>query len=469
MTLRHRIVLITAALVSSGQGLLAGYSPTITEINLGPVPLDVYMSSSTNGTLGTLLPTCPTSYTIRNCYKLFFNNNSGISPYTSGNYVGQGVTGVRFLFSMASGGWYSTPWDAYGNVSSTWTSNLTTFLSDLYSYGIVRITPTLGLDGWGGTPITPSPAVYDCTNSYALVFFPWMPFGHLASSHNTPDCQDVNDAYSSANANPYFWGWTPLFNLVDAIFGAVSSSSLALAEFDIYNEMNILDFTIYGRLFYDNVHDSAGGSGTTDVLGTLRSSASYYGLNEYAITASTPSDNPTSSGYDCGSVYGDSALIVKESELTGALAGSYSAFGFPAGATTSSHLWCGGSATGMISLPVYYSQPSVTDIHMSPCVITSGVCDTTIDVTTTATTAYSDVWAFLYYRSLTSNVAMIGETYGNVACDGYTTTMASENVSGYEASNLFSNHAAGTTLRPWNNDTVSCYSTPASINPPYAQ
>ena len=83
--------------------------------------------------------------------------------------------------------------------------------------------------------------MYDCTGSIPLVFYPAVPYGNL-STNGYPDCQGINTAYSSANSNPYFWGWTPLFNLANAIFGAVSSSGLSLAEFDLINEINLDQF-----------------------------------------------------------------------------------------------------------------------------------------------------------------------------------------------------------------------------------
>jgi hypothetical protein len=109
------------------------------------------------------------------------------------------------MFSTGpTGGFYSAAWDSYGNVLSTWTANLTAFLTDLRSYGITQVTPTPAIDGWGSTPIAPG-TIYDCTGKVPLVFYQARPFGFL-STNGFPDCQGVNTAYSSANGNPYFWG-----------------------------------------------------------------------------------------------------------------------------------------------------------------------------------------------------------------------------------------------------------------------
>jgi hypothetical protein len=142
-------------------------------------------------------------------------------------------------------------------------------------------------------------------------------------------------------------------------------------------------------------------------------------------------------------------------------------FGIPSGLSVINGLVCGGGTTGMISLPVSYAQPQVTDIHIYPCVWSGGGCNTSLDATSTATTMYSDVWSFLSYRGLTGNVMMVGETQPNQNCQTFTTAMASQSVAGYKASTLYSNHAALTTLRPWNYVLVSCYAAPTIINPPY--
>jgi hypothetical protein len=251
-----------------------------------------------------------------------------------------------------------------------------------------------------------------------------------------------------------------------------------MAEYDLENEINLDQFTVSARLFYDNIHAVGGGSGTTDVLGQLRSLASLHGLNPYAITTSTSWSAPSVSAYHCGSVYGDSALLLNQSTLLGTLAGGWSYFGFPYGPSLTNGLVCGGSVgppggpPTMIQLPVTYTtQPTVNDIHVVPCVTSGGggPCNSSIDATATATTFYSDFWSYLSYRSMTGNVAMMGETSSNQNCEGETQAMATQNVNGYLASNLYLYHASETTLRPWENDTISCYAARVIINPPYTR
>lgn len=423
------------------------------EINLGPVPIDDYTSSLSNGRLGRILPRCPASYTVRKCYKLFFNNRFFKLPYTRNNYVRQGVTGVRFFFAtgpFAAGSnvTHSAAWDSSGDVSNQWVHNLTAFLSDLRSYGISRVTltPALGA-AWGQTAIAQNPPVYDCAGKERLVFYPAMPFG-LESTNGWPDCFEVNDGYSSAAANPHFWGWTPFFRLADRVFKAVKASGLELAEFDVYQETDLLNFTVSARMIYDNTTG-------TDVLSALRSSAASNGFDPNAITSSAQSSQPILPGYDCNSVYGDSATVLYESEMIGALEGSGSAIGLPARYKVSKGLLCGGNTSSMVSLPVSYRQPDINDLHLY------------VDSADSARTTYSGMWALLYRHGLTGNKVMIGETESNQRCDGMTPERARDNMAGYFASDLYAYHAALTTLRPWDNDANACYATPSVINPPY--
>jgi hypothetical protein len=474
--MKHSKYFVVSFLAVAACPLWAGYAPTATEINLGQFPIDDYFSTN-----GAMLPSCYSGYTIQQCVKYFFNNNSSSQPYTPNNYVGQGVVGVRFFFSVDGGYSGSTPWDSYGNVNSQWVTNLQQFLTDLKSYGIQYVTPTpVLMDGnqWGYTYIQPSPPITNCNGSGNLVFLRWMPFGFDSTDGYFPDCQGFNDAYNSAIANPDFWGWSPFFNLAGSVFGAIRNSGLQMREFDVDQERDVANFTVTGRLIYDN-------KDSTDVLGTLRSLASSSGLNPYSVTFSTAAEQSSVSGFSCGSVYGDSALIFKESELIAAYAGGWSRIGNPNGSNTVNNLTCQGDPTGMISLPVTYSQPTVTDVHAYPCVYHPSpgtTCDQNQDTTSSALTMYTDLWAFLQYRNFTTtNVMMIGETQPGQSCDGVTAVMATQNVNGYEQSTLYQALTNGyipngVVMRPWTNievvpppygSGVACFVVPGTINPPY--
>jgi hypothetical protein len=256
--------------------------------------------------------------------------------------------------------------------------------------------------------------------------------------------------------------------LASAIFSAIRSAGLTMAEFDINNELNVAEFTVQARLFFDNKHAENGSDGTTDVLTRLRSLASAHSLNPNVITASTFGYSSSVSGFHCGSVYGDSAMVLGASSLLGMLAGGWSHFGWPHNPAVTNWLTCGGTTEYMIQLPVrYQTYPSITDLHMVPCVVNSSRECTTADATVTARTFYSDLWTLLSSRGLTANVAMIGETSSNQNCEGQIPAMAAQNVAGYNTSTLRTNHSAKTTMRPWENQTHSCYGFPAIINPPY--
>jgi hypothetical protein len=470
MTSKHSVgSLIIAVLVCAAPiPAFAQFPPTVTttEVNLGPMPIDLYP----NATNGTAFPSCPSSaWTIKQCIAYAFNNNPGNGlPYTPNNYVAQGVVGVRFQFALQSAN-FSSAWDSQGNVLPQWVQNLRALLADLHSYGISHVTVTPALaDGWGGPLTTPNPPVYNCTGTTALMFQPWLPFGLVQDGgYIVPDCKDHNNGYSISQANPTFWGWAPLLNLVDQIFAAVNYSGLTLRELDLRNEVILKDFTVEGRLIYDNVTN-------TDVLATLRSHAASDGVNPSVITFSTFSYNPDWATYDCSNLYGDSAMLINESELIEAYAGGYSLIGMPVGFSIPHGLICGGSSATMIAMPVYHTQPSVTDVHAYPCVTSLGsVCDQNQDVTTLAENLYTDLYNFWFYRSLIGNVMMVGETHGAQNCQPYTAAMATQSMNGYENSWLYeyfppANPYTVTVMRPWIPYlNESCAVTPGLINPPY--
>jgi hypothetical protein len=156
----------------------AGISPSKLEINLGPFPVDRYLDPSANG---GIIPACGNpGWSVRDCVKNMFNNNPSSPPYSSNNYVAQGVTGVRFFYTLG-GGFYSRPFNSDGSLNGTWLNNLAAFLADLRSYGIQRITPTAVLTGnWSGSstgiPLV-ARSVVSCGVPKTLYFYPWMPFG----------------------------------------------------------------------------------------------------------------------------------------------------------------------------------------------------------------------------------------------------------------------------------------------------
>jgi hypothetical protein len=453
----------------------AGIAPSKTEINLGPVPIDRYFTANSDG----IVPTCPSTYTVRECYKSFFNNNSAERPYRVDNYVGQGITGVRFFYALG-GGYASTPFRSDGSLQSAWRDKLFQFFTDLKSYGIQRITPTsVFLGNWSGSDAgcdgcldyTRRPQTLSCNQRKDLKFFRWVPFGFLdkpgAPDDGFPDGQDLNNAYNCASGNPVFWGWQPFFNLVDSVLLQAKRAGLTVADFDIENEVNLMDFTVEARLIYDNIRK-------TDVLGTIRNLMSKHGFQSGRATFSVPVSRATQPGYTCTSYFGDSALLMTQSELNAAYRGQ--PFGLPANFSWINGLPCGGtnSRTGtggtMITLPKRYTVPTAINIHTHICVPGDDwQCNASVDATPSAKATYDAVWNFMARNGYAAPYVVFGETVSNQACGEWTKEMAVQNVNGYRNSTLYTNNAANTVLRVWNNsaDFSGCSVTPHVINPPY--
>ena len=456
------LLLVVSAFLVRG----AGISPTKLEINLGAVPLDRYLDASPQG---SLIPSCPNTWTVRNCIKSMFNNNSGSWPYSSNNYVGQGVTGVRFFYGLR-GGASSTAFNSNGTLNSAWQSSLQQFFLDLRSYGVLRVTPTPVIAAnWSG-PLTLR-TVTSCGVTKSMYFYPWLPFG-LESTNYYPDGQDNNLAYSCAAATPsdIWWGWQPMFNLIDSVLTKAQAASLTVADYDIENEMALTFFTVYGRLIYDNTH-------SVDVLSSIRNLMWAHGFDGNRVTGSVQMYRSNLAEFNCGSVYGDSAALIQQSEMIAAISGTWGKIGQPYGFSWIYNLPCGGSPATMISLPVYHSAATTTNIHSHLCVEGDGMggggtsCNPNIDVTLTAKKFYDDVRAFLVYRGLTANYVVFGETDADQNCDGFTKAMAAQNASGYRASSLWSYNGGNVVLRPWNNEMdvsiPNCYIAPSYINDAY--
>ncbi len=428
-------------------------TPQPLEVNLGPIYIDQY----TSGTTGTMAA-CPAAYTVPQCIKYFFNNHSGDTPYSAQNYTAQGVTGVRFMFPV------SPAWDANGNVLQTWVNNLNAFLADLKKYGITSVTPTPAWDGWGGGFSAPffnaSGLTSQCSgisHGKALYFWKWVPYGYIQNSQYSysPECWQVSNSYSTAQSNPYFWGWTPSVSLVQQVISAVNTSGLTLREFDLWNELDLTDYAEEGRLIYDNTH-------SYDVLGAMRAAA---GGRSGVVTFSVGAATPSSSAYDCASAYGDSALVIGLSELWAATTGQ--GFGVPTGSSPRNLLLCGGSR-GQSYLPQSYTPPQIIDIHTYPSVIGSPGAD----VTLTAQVTYNAIYNFDVGHGTPQ--VMIGETYGNQYDSGMTPPMtpaeATQNANGYTGSLLYGQTCTGFTpaiLRPWEDAFGSSFIMPNQIVPPY--
>lgn len=427
----------------------AGISPTAVELNLSAFPIDMYNTPNSGG----LIRGCSSSITVRQCVQQLFQTGAN-------NWRAQGISGVRFFFTLANGH-YSDPFDAYGNVKSSWSQNLLDFFNDLRSYGITKVTPTPVLDTWSGPPsMMQTLNVITCGVSKNLNFVPWLPYGLDPLDSNFPDRTCGNNSYFNAAANPLFGGWSRFFNLINTVLSRASQAQLSVIDMDYFQETNMADFTVMARFIYDN-------KANVDVLSELRSRMSwnYFQSTDVAPSANIP-PTPTPAWGNCGSYYGDSALLLTLTAQTAAIAGPWSAIGVPPHHIDFGQLRCYSSGDSypepLISLPVWHSQPTVTDIHSQKYYASDS------DTSAYANSFYSSMWSFLQYRGLTGNDVVFGET-NPVACEGYTAQSAAAMLNGYKASTLYSNAASRVVMRPWHRTEsgFACVDSPHTLNPPY--
>src|SRR5271165_357028 len=442
----------------------ANYTPFRTEINYGPIPFDVYTMPNINASGDPYIANCPlptasNPTTVRSCIQA-----------VSASYVEAGATGVRFMFAVQGGSGgseesygASTAWDSEGNVLPAWTNNLNLFLTDLKAAGFIYVAPTPVLAAaWTGSPYATG-LVSKCGNVRLelLDFYRWLPFGFEAGT-GLPDCLGIQDGYNLAARPPVinnhgFWGWQPYHNLIATVISSTVDAGLLLSEIDLSQEVNLADFTVMGRLIYDNTTGF-------DVLGDIQSLLVQSGLDPRLATYSVGSANPSQANADCLTGYSDSGMLYGASALESALAGG--GFGYPSGFLVASGLPCGGTAPVSPTLPATYAVKPLIDIHTYPCITESNSCSTQ-DVTTTATLLYSDITNLAQHYGNSSPSIIIGETTPpGPASACVANRSASQNVAGYEASTLpSSGHAL--VIRPWSWITNPCYPNPMPLLPLY--
>ncbi|MEP6540036.1 MAG: hypothetical protein ABJF23_32210, partial [Bryobacteraceae bacterium] len=466
-------------IAGGGMGLVGsskGISPTLTEINLSAVPIALYYSLNGSGST-PIVDGCPTTITVRQCFQQLLSTGTN-------NWRGQGVTGVRFFFTLA-GGYYSTPFDSAGNVQTAWTQNLYQFFADLRSYGIQRVTPTPVFDTWSGPPsMLQTRTMNTCFDMYGvptktltLSFVPWLPYGLDPLDSYYPDRTCGNGTYRDGAQTPsdIFWGWSRFVNLMNTVMAQAHTATLIINALDYYQESN-MQFTVEGRMIYDNYR-------SVDVLQSLRDrmTANGFDSGRVAPSANGPPKPSPASGH-CGSWYGDSALVLNLSELVGAIAGPLSKFGAPPGhPDMGGELSCynpnypnndADTSGTMPSLPVWHSPPTFIDMHSQKTYL--GLNDTG----DFAKTFYSDIWAFLVARGLSGNYVVFGETnpVSRPGCDEYTVQQADAamngvqgSINGYKNSLLYANHASSVVMRPWQRTEYgyTCTPNPNMINPPF--
>jgi hypothetical protein len=499
-------VSIMVVYCSLGTALLSAQASGIrAEVNLGPFPFDYYLDTNTSDTQ-VELPNCPSGSTIRSCMQNAFSS-----------YASQGVTGMRFMFGLC-GDVQSTPLSyssslpappaglapACGNfnptissVNSIWLAGVDAFMEDVAAYGggDLTVSPTPSFFT-SGTPLYQ--AVPDTCNSNAMTSFYFeytVPFPEV--SHGTPAGQGINGYYTCGAHNQWFVGWNNIYMAINALLGAASSYGVTVEELDIQNELNLNDFTLDARFLYDsdpgvpagytNAGQTDSSTGSVNVLSSLRTLMSNNGFDPLRVFPSSTGVDSSVAGYDCGSVYGDSARLM---HLSGAAAGIGGGLvGDPYGWSVTNGLACSGSASIMIGLPTSWSDPDLVDIHSYPCLSSGCPSDSTTTIEGEAKLNYSDIEAFLnsfgpsgwrgYVPSLYYALAMIGETDTTATngsgqdCDGsYPSYGPQYDYDGYVLSNLnghyLSSGAPGTVLRAWNVIAGGgCWPIVLTVNPPY--
>lgn len=480
-------------------------------VNLGPVPVDKYLVQNYDPIYGHgYVPNCSTSQTVRSCYQQIL-----------ASFRQQGVESIRFMFYFC-GGSYSTALNGCGTYNGTslnmaWANNMATFLQDVATAGITQVTPTpqwgLGYDGnipycidgtltcgaedgnynwyrnsqesslndgvvWARVPdscsATPGATV-------SLFFWPSAPYGVRANNTLNdpagPWKQFFNNSYNCSPKNPYFAGWQHLYDVISSMLSSVHTAGLSVNEFDIANEIDIPEATVQLRLLSDNKHTDTGNGNVYDVISYYLNS---YGLGTTNLTWSVSQFGASVDQYDCGSVYGDSARLLRLSSFISAMNGG--AVGWPLGATDSNGLTCGGTVpSDWVSQPRGYGFPTIADVHSYDT-----LSENDAKVFFNAVKAFLDSWGAAggYWHgnvpALYNAQVMLGETHSNQnysstqSCEGNAnpTALAGYEVNGYNLSGL-AYSSRTTVFRPWENFIEwsygygGCYQVPALVNPPY--
>ncbi len=262
---------------------------------------------------------------------------------------------------------------------------------------------------------------------------------------------------------------------MNTVMAQAHAATLEINALDYYQESNMA-FTVEARMIYD-------ASRSVDVLQSLRDRMTANGFDSGRVAPSVngpPKASPAAS--HCGSWYGDSALVLNLSELAGAIAGPWSQFGqAPGHADIGGELLCYNpnypnfdvdTSGTMPSLAVWHSPPTFIDMHSQKTYLSLN------DTADFAKTFYSDIWAFLVARGLSSNYVVFGETnpVSKPLCDEWTVQQADAamngvqgSINGYKNSQLYANHASSVVMRPWQRTEygATCTPNPNMINPPF--
>jgi len=510
----YSVLVITAFACFALPARASGVGPALLEINLGVVPIDKYFEANNDGG-SPILPACRdnsgttrTDWTIKACYAWIISQSGKVE-----NYRSQGVTGVRFLYTVG-GGFFSTAFEDSGLVKPGWRANMKQFLRDLKSYGIDRVSPSpMALVGWGvdegAHPGFVTHPNISGSLGHRLKFVRWLNFGFIDGQYcqGQVHCDDwlwdgleSNQAYNSSPANPDFWGWYDdatlglpasqqkyLFGVINTVLYEAAQENLTVADLDFENEVMMSRGTLLARLYYDN---KAG----VNLYGKLRQLMSNLGFGAGRVGVSVVPARPAlDETANCESDFElypggpqDSAMLLNLSSLDAAISGRH--FGMPRYIAGQNGLACKGiNSCGpnddacrygdmpRIAAAESFPPPDVIDVHSHVCVENAlGACD---DLFLTneryPKNLYNAVWKFLADRGRTDTYVVFGETNTNQTrnCDHSTPLQAYWNVKGFLASNLYQNRpgsaGAKTVMRPWGNISSQdgCYEAPNPLTP----
>jgi hypothetical protein len=499
---------LPAVLLTLAPGIADPLSPhTTLHVNLGPIPIDAYQSVNLNPYYNVpYVPGCATNVTVRACFQNVF---AGLHS--------QGINGVRFMFYYCGGGWSTALLNcgAYNQTSlnPAWASNMAAFLQDIAGSGIqhVSIAPLIAgaWDGFAG--YCPTPRDYSCgewTGQYQFItgslepsqndgirwaivhesctdtdipvfFYPAAPYAVRVWSSNEAGSPTgewrykYNNSYNCSPKNPYFAGWRNIESVWNSVLGSAYNAGLTVDEFDLFNEIELPERTVHMRMMYDNKHADTGNPAVLDVVNYYMQQ---YGYNYQRSSYSTAAASPSVDSFDCGSFFGDSARVLRQTEVTSALAGNI--VGLPIGLTKTNELYCGGTpAPDMPTQPRGYDEPNIVDVHLGGEISASNT-----RVGFNAIRTFLNTFAPTnppgwrgYNPNIYSSEVIIGETSNGIAdpdnpgrgCEGGSVQGPSYVIGGYNASTLANTNS--TVIRPWYNITNRCYrfATPPTLSPPY--
>jgi hypothetical protein len=143
---------------------------------------------------------------------------------------------------------------------------------------------------------------------------------------------------NNADPLPYFWGWTPFYNLFDKTFQSMEDAQLQTTDFDVFGEIHVDDIPATARWIQDNDdnnHLAPNGNVYQEIcnrmqmhglVGPNKECLAMYSAQVYQSPRVAPGEETTklpNCTYAYGTSPGDNAMLHHEQELMHAFAGDY--------------------------------------------------------------------------------------------------------------------------------------------------